>query len=71
MSRDGTPRFDESILESLSNAAGVSGGEEPIRALLADAVRERVDSLEVDPMGSLVAKVAPRRKGRAAGQKKE
>ena len=68
MSRDGTPRFDESILESLSNAPGVSGGEEPIRTILANAVRERVDSLEVDPMGSLVARVSPERKGRAAGR---
>lgn len=59
MTRNGTPRFDEKILEAISNEPGVSGGEERIRDYLAGRVRESVDSLEVDPMGSLVARIDP------------
>lgn len=53
------PRFREDLLESLSNAHGVSGGESEVRALVAAAVRDHVDTLEVDAMGSLVARIAP------------
>jgi hypothetical protein len=48
--RRGAPRFREDLLEALSNADGVSGGEEVVRALVADAVRDRVDSMEVDAL---------------------
>ena len=51
------PRFREDLLESLSNAPGVSGGEERVRDLVVEAVRERADSLEIDAMGSLIARI--------------
>ena len=65
MSRGATPPFEERFLETFSNAAGVSGGEESVRAAVVDAVKDHVDSLEVDAMGSLVARIAPsgRRRG--------
>ena len=53
------PRFREELLEALSNAPGVSGGESDVRAIVASAVRDHVDTLEVDAMGSLVARIAP------------
>ncbi|HYQ88938.1 MAG TPA: M42 family peptidase, partial [Candidatus Binatia bacterium] len=59
MSRNGVPAFREDILERISNAPGVSGGEEAVRAILAEYARDKVDSLEVDPMGSLVARLHP------------
>ncbi len=59
MTRDGAPAFEERFLETFSNTPGVSGGESAMRAAVADAVAERVDSLEVDPMGSLVARLSP------------
>lgn len=59
MSPRSAPAFEEQFLETFSNAAGVSGGEESVRAAVVDAVRERVDSLEVDSMGSLVARLHP------------
>lgn len=52
-----SPRFREDLLEALSNAAGVSGGEAPVRAIVAEHAREWVDGLEVDAMGSLVARI--------------
>lgn len=60
------PRFDERILEMLSNAPGVSGGEEAVRGILAGLVRDHVDGLEIDPLGSLIARIAPA-PGRGAG----
>jgi len=57
--RRSAPRFEERFLESFSNADGPSGWEAPVRARIVDAVRDVVDSLEVDAMGSLVARVAP------------
>ena len=65
MSRAAVPGFEERFLETLSNAVGVSGGEERVRAAVVDAVKDHVDSLEVDAMGSLVARLAPsgRRRG--------
>ena len=59
MSANGAPKFREDILQKISNAPGVSGGEEAIRSILAEYARENVDSLEVDPMGSLVARIDP------------
>ena len=53
------PRFREDLLEALSNAPGVSGGESEVRSIVAQAVRDQVDTLEVDAMGSLVARIAP------------
>jgi len=62
------PAFREDLLESLSNAPGASGGESEVRALIVAAVRDRVDTLEVDAMGSLVARIAPAR-AMAAGSR--
>jgi putative aminopeptidase FrvX len=59
--RNGAPPFEERFLEAFSTAPGVSGGEDAVRAAVVDAVRDRVDSLEVDAMGSLVARLGPRR----------
>jgi len=55
----GAPDFREDLLETISNAPGVSGGEEAVRAILAEYARDKVDSLEVDPLGSLVARIEP------------
>lgn len=60
MSRNNTPRFEERFLEAFSNAPGVSGGEGKVRDAIIPAVRDHVDSLEVDPMGSLVARLSSR-----------
>jgi endoglucanase len=60
VSQNGAPRFLDPLLEKLSNAPGVSGGEEAVRAFLVDSVRDHVDTLEIDPMGSLVARIEPR-----------
>ncbi len=56
-------RFDERALEALSNAAGVSGGEEAVRDFIAGEAREHVDGLEIDPLGSLIARLAPAARG--------
>ena len=43
------------ILESLSNAIGVSGEEDEVRELLIEAVRDLVADFEVDALGNLIA----------------
>jgi putative aminopeptidase FrvX len=53
------PRFREDVLETLSNLPGVSGGEEAVREAVVAAVRDHVDALEIDAMGSLIARVDP------------
>jgi len=58
-SRTAGPAFQERFLESFSNADGPSGWEAPVRARIVEAVRDAVDTLEVDAMGSLVARVSP------------
>ncbi|HEU4335047.1 MAG TPA: M42 family peptidase [Candidatus Eisenbacteria bacterium] len=58
--RTGAPEFDERILEALSNADGPSGCEGAVRDLVAETVRDHVDSMEVDAMGNLVCRVEPR-----------
>lgn len=42
------------ILQSLSNAIGVSGEEDEVRQLLIDVVRDRADDLLVDALGNLI-----------------
>ena len=64
MSREAGPSFEERFLETFSNVVGVSGGEERMRAAVVEAVKDHVDSLEVDAMGSLVARIAPSGKRR-------
>lgn len=51
------PGFREELLEALSNAAGVSGDEHRVREIVAAAVRDQVDAMEIDAMGSLVARL--------------
>lgn len=63
MKRGAAPGFREDLLEALSNAPGVSGDEHRVRDIVAAAVRDRVDSLEVDAMGSLVARIGADRGG--------
>lgn len=53
------PTFDDVLLGRLSEASGVSGGEDAVRRILIDDVRDHVDSLEIDALGSLVARIAP------------
>jgi putative aminopeptidase FrvX len=67
VSANGAPPFREDILEAISNAPGVSGGEEAVRAILAEYARDKVDSLQVDPMGSLVARLDPPSRAARAG----
>lgn len=43
------------LLEQLSNAFGPSGHEDEVRRLLARALRDRVDELQVDALGNLIA----------------
>ena len=43
------------LLQKLSDARGVSGHEEEVRALLLDAIRDRVDACRIDSMGNLIA----------------
>lgn len=58
------PSFRDDLLEALSNASGVSGDEGRVRELVAAAVRDHVDSMEVDAMGSLVTRIgAPEANG--------
>jgi endoglucanase len=53
------PAFEERFLERFSEESGVSGGEERIRAAIIESVKDSVDSLEIDAMGSLVARIDP------------
>ena len=43
------------ILEELSNAIGVSGEEDDVRAIIVEAIREHVSALEVDALGNVTA----------------
>jgi putative aminopeptidase FrvX len=47
--------MDYSLLKQLSEAPGVPGREEAVRALLSAELEGVVDSLEIDTMGSLIA----------------
>ena len=79
MTRNGAPRFAEDLLETYSNLPGVSGGEDAVRHAVIESVRDHVDTLEIDAMGSVVATIAPaasravpvgRRKGAASGARR-
>ena len=43
------------ILKELSEAFGVSGNEDDVRAIVLDAVREHVDGVKVDALGNVLA----------------
>lgn len=49
------PNLNLELLARLSEAAGVSGNEKPVRQLLAAAVKDRADDLTSDAMGNLIA----------------
>ena len=44
-----------SLLEKLSNAAGPPGAEEPVRAIMVDAMKPLASTLRYDGMGSVIA----------------
>ena len=57
------------ILQELSDAIGVSGHEDAVRKIIAEAVRDHVDELRSDTIGNLFAvrlRPLPREKRRAA-----
>ena len=58
-SRRATPlaagKEPEMLLEKLSEAHGVSGHEEEVRAILLEEIRDRVDACRIDTMGNLIA----------------
>ena len=43
------------ILQELSDAIGVSGNEDDVRAILIAAVRDHVDQIDIDAMGNVLA----------------
>lgn len=45
----------EMLLQKLSDARGVSGHEEEVRAILLEEIRGRVDACRIDSMGNLIA----------------
>jgi putative aminopeptidase FrvX len=51
------------ILKELSEAIGISGNEDAVRKIIADAVRDTVDELRSDTLGNLFAVKKPRGKG--------
>ena len=42
-------------LRELSEAFGVSGNEDDVRALVLDAVRDHIDEVRIDAMGNVLA----------------
>ncbi len=44
-----------SLLEKLSNAAGVSGCEDEVRQIVLDAIKPYADEYKVDPLGNVLA----------------
>ena len=52
------------ILKELSEAIGVSGNEDAVRKIIAEAVRDTVDELRSDTIGNLFAVKKPRGKGK-------
>jgi len=42
------------ILKALSEATGVSGNEKAVQAIVVDAIRDHVDEIEIDAMGSVL-----------------
>ena len=43
------------LIKKLVEAYGPSGNEEPIRALIAEAIRGQVDEMRTDALGNLIA----------------
>jgi endoglucanase len=54
---NGAPQgIDLALLENLSNAIGVAGGEAEVRQLIIEQIRDRVVDLHVDSMGNVLAR---------------
>lgn len=53
------------LLKELSNAPGVSGFEESIRKIMANELKDHVDTIEIDGLGNFIAV----KKGKADGKK--
>jgi putative aminopeptidase FrvX len=47
--------LDLSLIEKLTNAAGVSGNENAVRALIRGEIEKHVDDIRVDALGNLIA----------------
>ncbi len=45
------------LLKRLAEATGVPGYESPVRRIIVDAIRSHVDSVEVDRLGNVIARV--------------
>ena len=43
------------LLKELSEAIGVSGAEEDVRAVILDAIKDHVEDIRIDPMGNVLA----------------
>ncbi len=50
-------------IERLSTTCAPCGREEPLRQLLAQQLQDKVDQLQVDPLGDLLARLSPRGSG--------
>ncbi len=57
------------LLERLSQTMGVPGREHRVRELILKEIKPLVDTIEVDPMGNLIAIRGPRRKSTATTSK--
>jgi len=58
------------LLKSLSEAAGVPGREEKVRAILEREMKGLFDQVETDPLGNLIATKKPSGKGKNGGKPK-
>ncbi len=68
---EGTVRLcpmNTDLLKRLCEVPGIPGREERVRALIQDEVEDLFDDIEVDPMGSLICRRAPRT-GKKGGKK--
>jgi endoglucanase len=52
--------LDLQLIEKLTNAAGVSGNENAVRALIRCEIEKYVDDIRVDALGNLIATKSPR-----------
>jgi endoglucanase len=57
------------LLKRLCEAPGIPGREERVRELIQDEVKDLFDDIEVDPMGSLICRRAPRGGKKGGGKK--
>ncbi|MDZ4763443.1 MAG: M42 family metallopeptidase [Chloroflexota bacterium] len=55
-------------LQALSDAVGISGKEDAIRALILPAIKDHAEQIRIDPLGSITAIKAAKRKRGAKGK---